>query len=320
MSVAATVTVAATVNLQITAGFLSAQAATLISVTRLSVTLGDSVAQLSVILGDMPTVVAGQITIARYARITLATGASIIVAPAHLSTVVGEYVLPAGITVSLVADSEVLFAADTPLALTAFQQGWLPEHHRTAAIIDRDNSRLSLSAPLVAGFLGTAVLTSAINTLTLSAQSRLLLQTGIRIDEDFHSVKLNYDDIILYSDDMMQTLVVADNYKPRARTFLKRDFVALLLQDIVIRGTTTVHAPKIIYPWRKKTSPAAPTASRDNMHDYPTCFDSRYWQTNAKTFMEDNNVYYAVAPNCHYGASENCGNNGITIRLMKACN
>ena len=305
VSVAATVAVAATVNLQITAGFLSAQAATLISV-----------AQLSVILGDMPTVVAGQITIARYARITLTAGASIIVAPAHLSTVVGEYVLPAGITVSLVADSEVLFAADTPLALTAFQQGWLPEHHRTAAIIDRDNSRLSLSAPLVAGFLGTAVLTSAINTLTLSAQSRLLLQTGIRIDEDFHSVKLHYDDIVLYSDGIVQTLITAsENYKPRARTFLKRDFVALLLQDIVIRGTTTVHAPKIIYPWRKKTSPTAPTASRDNMHDYPTCFDSRYWQTNAKTFMEDNNVYYAVAPNCHYGASENCGNNGITITL-----
>ena len=314
VSVTATVTVAATVNLQITAGFLSAQAATLISVARLSVTLGDSVAQLSVILGDMPTVVAGQITIARYARITLTAGASIIVAPAHLSTVVGEYVLPAGITVSLVADSEVLFAADTPLALTAFQQGWLPEHHRSTTIIANDYSRLSLSAPLVAGFLGTAVLTSAINTLTLSAQSRLLLQTAIRIDEDFNMVKLDYDDIILYSDGIVQTLDAEDDYKPRARTFLKSEFVALLLQDIV-RGTTTVHAPKIIYPWRKKTSPAAPTASRNNMHDYPACLDSHHWQTHAKTFMEDNNVYYAVAPNCHYGASENCGNNGITITL-----
>ena len=293
----ATGTIAAT--LQADAGFLTAHSAT-----------ATLVLPLSAVVGDAAEIIAGQITVAPRARLTLFAGTTIFADAALLERVGSSFALPPGATVSLAA-AEVFVAKQTPLSFAGMQSGWLPEHHRTTTIIARDGARLKIQAPTAAGFLGGATLTSAAATsVFVSSKARLILEGGIKIEKDFAHLKFLYEDAILHSDNATTTLRQAEQYKPLPSSFARRNFVALLFADLP-RGGLTTHAPKVLYPWRDNET--TDNVSRDNLHPYPPCFDSRGMTRRARTFIEDHNIYYAVAPGCGDGGA--CGGAGITVSV-----
>ncbi len=293
-----------TATLQTDSAFLTMHPATLTISAGLS-------AALSVVLGDRATLVWPQITLARFARLTLSAGAEIIADASLLRNIGGGYALSPGATVSS-ATVSLSFAARTPLASPAgMLNGWLPEHHRTTMTIAIDGARITLSAPTAAGFLGAATLTSAAATITVSTGARFELRDKIKIEKDFSQLTLFYEDAILFSDGGAATLRAADGYKPTPASFARRRFVALLFSDVVFSGRT-VFAPQIVYPWREENGTGAVT--RDNLHPYPPCFDSRGLSRRTRTFIEDHNIYYAVSPGCH-GGGLCTGGGGVSISV-----
>ena len=248
--------------------------------------------------------------LARYARFTLSSGTALRVPAGALFSVKEETRLSAGITASIITTVSASFPDKTPLSPDGMLQGWFPEHAREEAVIAKDGAQLQLPSAIIAGFLGDALITTATRTVSMNARSRMKFQNWLQIEEDFSQVRL--PDMELHVNGGKQTLAASDMYKPRRSDFIHRHFAAMLLSDIA-HGTKIIQAPKIIYPWKKKTNIAA--ASRDNLHDYPPCFDSRHLSRQAKTFIEDHNLYYAVSSSCHYGAPEKCGQTGLTVAL-----
>ena len=298
MTVNASDVSAATITLSTNAALLAAHATTL-----------DVLLPHEAVIGDNSYIINTPV-LARYARLTLSVGTALRVPEGALHAVKEEMRLSAGITVSIVAATSVTFADKTPLAPNGMLQGWLPEHDRKEAVVSKDGAQLKLPSPIVAGFLGDALITTATRIVSLNARSQLRISSWLQIEEDFSQVK--FPDMELRTDDKTQTLSAADTYKPSRGDFFRRHFAAMLLSDITY-GANIIQAPKIIYPWKKKTNIAA--ASRDNLHNYPPCFDSRHLSRQAKTFIEDHNLYYAVASGCHYGAPETCGQTGLTVSL-----
>lgn len=278
----------ATVSLQANSGFLTAQSASLNATTTLS----------------------------RYARLTLAAGTPLLVDSALLQSIITAHILPAGSTVTTAGAANISLAASVLLMPPGIQNGWLPEHYRTTMIIGNDGTRLNLSAPTAAGFLSPAVLTAAFSTITVGTKDRLVLAApgALKIEEDFAQLKFLYQTAVLnYAGGGRQTFA-ANGYHPTPKTYLQRQFVALLLSDI-IRNNGNINAPAVVYPWRKKT-PNKPAVTRDNLHPYPPCFDARRLPRSTRAFIENQNMHYAVAPACHYGDPANCGSGGgITLTL-----
>ncbi len=56
---------------------------------------------------------------------------------------------------------------------------------------------------------------------------------------------------------MTITITSSDKPKSNPTSFINRNFIALLLSDVAHNNKIT-YAPKVIYPWSKKTSPTAP--------------------------------------------------------------
>ena len=285
----------ATITLQNDSGFLTAFPATA------------TVAIVSAVVADNTTTINGTITLARYARITLTAGASVIIDSAAL---ISGNVLPPGADAILAGNTDAIVANGAPLSSQRMTGGWLPEHHRTTMRIARDGAQLPLLTETKTGFLSDATITSAVNTISISSQDQLFLQSSVRIEEDFPQLTFLYDNAILVTNGITTTLQQSDNYKPDVESFTRRNFAVILLADIP-RPSITIFAPQIIYPWREQTDPRK-TDSRDNLHPYPPCFDSRGLSRNARTFIEDQNIFYAVSPNCRDGGA--CGG-GITVSV-----
>ena len=260
-------------------------------------------------LTAQPTTISAMI-LARYARLTLTAGAPLLVDAALLQAGANGRMLPAGVTVSTAAVIGVSLPASVLLAPT-IQSGWLPEHYRTTMSVAKDGSKLNLAAPTTIGFLESALLTTAMATITVSPADRLVLSAGVlKVEQDFSQLTnfLYQTAVLNYADGSRQTLA-AESYHPTPATYHRRRLVALLLSD-----TAGHNAPFVVYPWRKKSSAAA--VSRDNLHPYPPCFDSRRLSRPTRTFIENQNIHYAVAPACQYGAPANCGRHGgITLKL-----
>ena len=258
------------------------------------------------------------ITLARYSRFTLTAGTPLFAKAAILQSLTSGYGISAGATVSIVV-ATISIAVETPLFSDGIQVGWFPEHAENPMTAARDGATLSLAGPITIGFLGGGEIASAIPTITLSSRDVLIVREGLNLEQDYRQLKFLYANASLRRETGTVSILPAVNdYRPTDDTFSRRRFVALLLSDaIYTRSTiaTTITAPKTIYPWRKKSIPSAPARTRDNLHPYPPCLDSRSFSRSARTFIANQPMHYAVAPGCGHSDPQRCGNGGITVSL-----
>ena len=266
------------------------------------------------------------ITLARYSRFTLTAGTPLFAKAAILQSLTSGYGISAGATVSI-AVATISIVEKTPLFSAGIQTGWLPEHSRTTMIAITDGRRIALETPTESGFLGGGEIVSTIGTIatvTLSSRDVLILRKSVKIEKDYASVILFYINatarIKSGASVSFHTLRKTLKYRPSGDTFEHRDFVVRLLSDSVyttassgLTITTTILAPKIIYPWRNTRSSLI--VRRDNLHPYPPCFDSRHFSRSARTFIANQPMHYAVAPGCGHSDPQRCGNGGITVSL-----
>ena len=258
------------------------------------------------------------ITLARYSRFTLTAGTPLFAKAAILQSLTSGYGISAGATVSI-AVATISIAAQIPLFSDNIQVGWFPEHAENPMTAARDGATLSLAGPITIGFLGGGEIASAIPTITLSSRDVLIVREGLNLEQDYRQLKFLYANASLRRETGTVSILPAVNdYRPTDDTFSRRRFVALLLSDaIYTRSTiaTTITAPKTIYPWRKKSIPSAPARTRDNLHPYPPCLDSRSFSRSARTFIANQPMHYAVAPGCGHSDPQRCGSGGITVSL-----
>ena len=258
------------------------------------------------------------ITLARYSRFTLTAGTPLFAKAAILQSLTSGYGIFAGATVSI-AVATISIAAQIPLFSDNIQVGWFPEHAENPMTAARDGATLSLAGPITIGFLGGGEIASAIPTITLSSRDVLIVREGLNLEQDYRQLKFLYANASLRRETGTVSILPAVNdYRPTDDTFSRRRFVALLLSDaIYTRSTiaTTITAPKTIYPWRKKSIPSAPAITRDNLHPYPPCLDSRSFSRSARTFIANQPMHYAVAPGCGHSDPQRCGSGGITVSL-----
>ena len=258
------------------------------------------------------------ITLARYSRFTLTAGTPLFAKAAILQSLTSGYGISAGATVSI-AVATISIAAQIPLFSDNIQVGWFPEHAENPMTAARDGATLSLAGPITIGFLGGGEIASAIPTITLSSRDVLIVREGLNLEQDYRQLKFLYANASLRRETGTVSILPAVNdYRPTDDTFSRRRFVALLLSDAVYtRSTiaTTITAPKTIYPWRKKSIPSAPAITRDNLHPYPPCLDSRSFSRSARTFIANQPMHYAVAPGCGHSDPQRCGSGGITVSL-----
>ena len=249
--------------------------------------------------------------IARYARLRLPSG-----------TLLSGGVIPSpGDRVTLAATTTVRFVAKTPFAPAGDLAGWFPEHYKTTMKAGNDNSKFIIQAGVRAGFLLSTPLSANI-TVTLSAKDHISLTAGatIHLEKDLKtlsgsvSVIVSINGVAHFADGTTITLV---GYKPSPGSFEQRQYVVFLLADAV-KGSKTITAPAVLYPWRKESGSS--TDTRDNLHPYPPCLDTRnFFDASFRAFVQDQPTYYAVAAECHYGGNSQCGNmtvgGGLTVSV-----
>ena len=277
---------------------------------------------LSVSVGGVQSSVV-MLTAATYSRLVLLAGATLSLDSMLLSllppniSIAGPLTLQAGVTLQVAANSRVKLPQYTPLYPGGMQQGWLPSHSAENMTVANDGTLFTLSAPLRSGFLDGATLTSATDTLTLASDDELLLLPPgpLQIKQNIAQVRLLANAILRRGGGRADKSLAAGDFLPTAETAARRRYAALLLADMESRGKT-VHAPKIIYPWRQKTKSKAIT--RDNMHAYPPCPDTRFLPRRARMAFHNQSLFYAAAPHCYAGGDANlCGSGGITLTIAK---
>ena len=275
---------------------------------------------LNVEINDQRAIINTAITVARYARITLAAGVSLITQPEYIITT--RSALSTGGAVSLIAGSSITvsFAKHTPLMPPAPQTGWLPEHYRTTMIISPDNRLFHFSVSLTTSFMFPTIITSSVHTLTITSADKLILPPigKFKIEKDLKQLKFLYKNaVVQFSDGRRERIIASRNYLPTPKSFNKRAFVIPIITDILRKtaaGDIITQAPRVIYPWQDTKTTLI--VNRDNLHPYPPCFDSRHLSRRVRTFIEDNNIYYAVAQGCDYGEFSHCPfNGGLTVSI-----
>ena len=264
------------------------------------------------------------ITLARYSRLTLTAGTPLLAKTAILQSLTSGYGISAGATVSIVV-ATISIAVETPLFSDGIQVGWFPEHSRTTMIVITDGRTIALETPTESGFLGGGEIistTGTIETVTLSSRDVLMLRKAVRIEEDYSDLPFLFyvNATARKVDGTSVRLRESKKYLPSGDTFDHRDFVVRLLSDSVYTTasstliiTTTILAPKIIYPWRNTRSSLI--VRRDNLHSYPPCLDSKHFSRSARTFIANQPMHYAVAPGCGHSDPQRCGSGGITVSL-----
>ena len=267
------------------------------------------------------------ITLARYSRLTLTAGTPLLANTAILQSLTSGYGISAGATVSI-AVATISIAVETPLFSDGIQVGWFPEHSLASMTVSDDDRKITVVTPTEAGFLGGGEIistTGTIETVTLFSHDVLMLSKAVKIENDYDNLtNLFYVNatarIKSGASVSFHTLRRTNYYRPSADTYDRRDFVVRLLSDAfytsgpaTLRITTTILAPKIIYPWRNTRSSLA--VLRDNLHLYPPCLDSKHFSRSARTFIANQPMHYAVAPGCGHSDPQRCGSGGITVSL-----
>ena len=263
------------------------------------------------------------LTLARLTRITLTAGKSFSVST-PLSGM--EYTVLAGMTVFPSTSALVTLPDDSPLAPDGMLFGWFPEHSRKESTVANNGTYLTVRGRVYAGFIGgNAVLTTnARDRITILSGDKLLYESGDRFQPQDNSDR-TYKIPAMSLRKVNGTIEYIAESNPLREVRDKRGFAIFLTADAqrfsrIRRGgrrvtvTITVESPAVVYPWREKAGDLAIT--RDNLHPYPPCFDSRdVLVDSSRLFMEDQPMHYAVAADCHYGG-ENCGGgNGLNISV-----
>ena len=265
------------------------------------------------------------LTLSRLTRITLTAGKSFSI-PTPLSGM--EYTVLAGMTVFPSTSALITLPDDSPLAPEGALFGWFPEHSRTTMTMGNNNTRLTVQGNVYAGFIGGgAVLTTdAHDRITIFSGDKLLYKSGdvFRPQDDVIRGYTITAASLRRADGAIESI---DESYPLREVHEKRGFAIFLTADAQrftrrtvggrrVTTTVTIPAPSVVYPWREKPTAGDRAITRDNLHPYPPCFDSRdVLVDSSRLFMEDQPMHYAVATDCHYGG-ENCGGgNGLNISV-----
>ena len=255
------------------------------------------------------------VTLARLARMTLTANSTLAISASLSGT---GYTISAGMTVFPSTSALITLPDDSPLAPEGALFGWFPEHSRTTMVVANN---LTVQGRSYAGFIGGAVLTTnAHDRITIFSRDKLFYESGNRFRPQ-DNVARGYTITaasLRRADGTVESVV---KLYPLREIYEKRGFAIFLTADAKQRKTSrgraftvTIAAPAVVYPWREKANTL--TVSRDNLHPYPPCFDSRdVLVDSSRLFMEDQPMHYAVAADCHYGG-ENCGGgNGLKVSV-----
>ena len=255
--------------------------------------------------------IASALTLARHVRVSLST-----VVISVLATI--AHTLLAGETVVLLSAAAAHVAAKSPLAPVGDLFGWLPEHDNTRIKYRRagdDGDKFTLLAATRASFLSEALLTMATSkAVTVGSADKIWLAAGEIVKLEEHFSQLSPFDFFI---DDGNTRVTVSAALPVPAAYDRRQFVIQVLTDIT-SFATVLEAPAVLYPWRGKIS--NDTDSRDNLHPYPPCFDSRnFHDRQFRLFLEDQPIFYAVAGDCHHGGNlDACGKSaGVTVNIAE---
>ena len=257
------------------------------------------------------------VTLARLARMTLTADSAFAISASLSGTV---YTIPAGTTVFPSASVLVTLSDNSPLTPDGMLFGWFPEHSRTTMTVGNNNTALTVQGNVYAGFIGGgAVLTTgARNRVTIFSGDKLLYKFG-DVFRPQDNIDREYEIPALSLRRADGTVGVIAESKPIREIREKRGFAIFLTADAKRgRGSrrVTISAPSVVYPWREKPTAGDRAITRDNLHPYPPCFDSRdVLVDSSRLFMEDQPMHYAVAADCHYGGGNCGGGNGLNISV-----
>ena len=255
------------------------------------------------------------VTLARLARMILAADSTLAI---HTPLSGTGHTISAGATLFTSASVLVTLSDNSPLTPDGMLFGWFPEHSRTTMVVANN---LTVQGRSYAGFIGGAVLTTnAHDRITIFSRDKLLYESGNRFRPQ-DNVARGYTITaasLRRADGTVESVV---KLYPLREVYEKRGFAIFLTADAKQRKTSrgraftvTIAAPAVVYPWREKANTL--TVSRDNLHPYPPCFDSRdVLVDSSRLFMEDQPMHYAVAADCHYGGGNCGGGNGLNISV-----
>ncbi len=240
-------------------------------------------ASLTIMRNDDAAAVGGNITVARYARLTVISVA--IVAPVTFTvagtvtaTLPAFVTVAAGATITLASTATILLPEQTPLASpNRFYAGWLPSHYKTTMTVRTGNITTQISTK--AAFLSpTRITTSGGNTFVFGGNATSVFipeNSRIKRTDNYSVVSKNSGRLSFVFTDSSGATVSVNNATPDALSYEKRQFAIFFLSDgLRTNSSIAVTAPAVVYPWRKQTKSNAPL-SRDTLHPYPPCLDSR---------------------------------------------
>ena len=259
------------------------------------------------------------VTLARLARMILAADSTLAI---HTPLSGTGHTISAGATLFTSASVLVTLSDNSPLTPDGMLFGWFPEHSRTTMTVGNNNTALTVQGNVYAGFIGGgAVLTTgARNRVTIFSGDKLLYKSG-DVFRPQDNVVRGYTITAASLRRADGTVVSIAELYPLREVHEKRGFAIFLTADAKqkkrsrgVTYTVTIAAPAVVYPWREKAGRLAIT--RDNLHPYPPCFDSRdVLVDSSRLFMEDQPMHYAVAADCHYGGGNCGGGNGLNISV-----
>ena len=257
------------------------------------------------------------VTLARLARMILAADSTLAI---HTPLSGTGHTISAGATLFTSASVLVTLSDNSPLTPDGMLFGWFPEHSRTTMTVGNNNTALTVQGNVYAGFIGGgAVLTTgARNRVTIFSGDKLLYKFG-DVFRPQDNIDREYEIPALSLRRADGTVGVIAESKPIREIREKRGFAIFLTADAKRgRGSrrVTISAPSVVYPWREKPTAGDRAITRDNLHPYPPCFDSRdVLVDSSRLFMEDQPMHYAVAADCHYGGGNCGGGNGLNISV-----
>lgn len=248
------------------------------------------------------------LSLARHARLTLHDARLVLTAGALQHLTATLFQLAAGAEAVLHSTHIAAIPQNTPLAPSGALLGWLGEHALPLRRAGNDGHTFVLQGETRAMFAQATTLTTATQSIALYSGDVLTLAAGerLRLEQDYHQVQAMAMQVF-YADGATAAFTAV---RPSEKGFNQRQLMAWLLTDAV-RGTTTLAAPLVLFPWRAKIGSHS-ADSRDNVHEYPPCLDTRNFFSRAfQEKVKDHPITYAVAAECHYGGDPaTCGRSG----------
>ncbi len=256
------------------------------------------------------------ITLAPYGRLQISVDNLILASTVGMvNPLQKKIIIPVNTALQLYSPAIATVPANTPLHPATDLIGWLGEKESVEKRAANDGEKFRMNADTPGLFLSDMVLTINGIAQTINAADPIKFLAGgtLVFEENYNQLPVLPPFLLTRNS---QTLTVRGAL-PLESNYNKRQ-LAVWLQSDLRNNNKTVKAPAVLYPWRAKTNTKAD--SRDNLENYPTCFNSRnYFDRNFAPFIEDQTIVYAVSESCHYGsAGVNCGQNtGFTVSVAQ---